>query len=293
MASASSKIDRTAWFSLRVMTVNYRDGRRSVKAAASAFCGMDSWRVKIQSPFRSWCSRIRDTIENLKNWFKENTKVSHGSHDILPTTRIRLWCACLVLVFGTTGCGPGRQEAGESIRSYCRAVQEENLDALYCRSAGASESGRVEFDLWARSQYDHYLSDRDEGVVDIASSGIATVKTFSLGKGTYYQVESVRQVADGVAEVTTLLTFGYGSIDLSSLLPGTTFYVCGTPAGTVHPVKVPYRSEQISKTVLASLKLKWTLVRQARFESCDPGWGVHGIEVVKESDETNRLEWWF
>jgi hypothetical protein len=219
--------------------------------------------------------------------------VSHGSQELLSATAVRTWCACLVLIIGTTGCGPGRQEAGEAIRNYCRAVQEENLDGLYCRSAGARASGREKFDLWARSQYDRYLSGRDEGMVDIASGGIATVKTFSLGKGTYYRIESVRQVADGVAEVTTLLTFGYGSIDLSSLFPGTTFYVCGTPAGTVHPVKVPYKSEQISKTVLASLKLKWTLVRQEQFESCDPGWGVHDIEVVEESAETDRLEWWF
>jgi len=207
-----------------------------------------------------------------------------------------VWPECgflVLLVLGAIGCGPGRQEAGESIRDYCRAVQEENLDAIYCRSAGASEGGREEFDLWAQSQYEEYLAGRDEGRVDIASGGIAMVKTFSLGKGTYYQVESVQQVADGVAEVTTRLTFGYGAIDLSGLLPGTTFYVCGTPAGIVHPVKVPYRSEQIEKTVLASLQLRWTLVRQEPLESCDSGWAVHGVEVVEGSVETDRLEWWF
>ncbi len=193
----------------------------------------------------------------------------------------------------STGCGPGEREARQAIERYAQAVQNQEMDVLFCRSAGAQETGRETFDAWVRSQYDAYLSGRDEGNVAIESGGIVLVKAFSLGKGTYYTIDQVRAEGEKILEVTMTLRFGFGAIDLSALKPGTTFYVCGAPAGKIYPVTIPRGSETVERTVLKSLRLRWTLARQGKNETCDAGWAVHSIEVVDGSEKTERLEWRF
>ena len=190
-------------------------------------------------------------------------------------------------------CGPGAQEVERAIRDYCDAVQDQDLPRLTCLSAGAADTDPDQFHAWVESQYADYFDGRDQGWVDIGSGGIAMVKTFSIGRGTYYRLDRVRPVADDAVEAVMTLTFGYGAINLSNLLPGTTFYVAGAPPGRIHPVVVPRGSEQIEREVLTSVQLVWTLVRQPGRGSCEPAWTVHTVEVAEESVRTTRLEWLF
>jgi hypothetical protein len=191
------------------------------------------------------------------------------------------------------GCGPGTREVEQAIRDYCAAVQDQDLERLTCLSTGAAVTDPDRFHAWVESQYAAYLDGRDQGAVEVESGGIAMVKTFSIGHGTYYTVEQVRSVGDGSVEAILSLTFGYGSIDLSGLLPGTTFYVAGTPPGRVHGIVVPRGSEQIEREVLTSLQLVWTLVREDGGGSCGPAWTVHSVEVVEGSAHATSLEWMF
>lgn len=190
-------------------------------------------------------------------------------------------------------CGPGAGELEQAIRDYCAAVQDQDLSRLTCLSAGAADADPDQFHAWIESQYAAYFHGRDLGMVDVESGGIAMVKTFSIGRGTYYSLDRVRPVADDAMEAIMTLTFGYGAINLSDLLPGTTFYVAGTPPGRVHPVVVPRGSEEIQREVLTSMQLVWTLVRQPGDNSCEPAWTVHTVEVAEGSVRTTRLEWLF
>ena len=192
-----------------------------------------------------------------------------------------------------TGCGPGSREVEQAIQDYCAAVQDQDLQRLTCLSTGASATDPDQFHAWVESQYAGYLEGRDLGEVDVESGGIAMVKTFSIGHGTYYTVEQVRALNDDTAEAVLDLTFGYGSIDLSGLLPGTTFYVAGTPAGRVHGIVIPRERAEFEEEVLTSLRLIWTLVRQPEEGSCSTGWTVNSVEVVEGSARTTVLEWRF
>ena len=87
-----------------------------------------------------------------------------------------------------------------------RAVQDEDLDALYCLSTGASAAGderpperlRADFDAWARAQYDVYLDGRDTGHVELNDEGIPAVKLYALGRGTFFKSGPAVSVGDGV-----------------------------------------------------------------------------------------------
>jgi hypothetical protein len=199
----------------------------------------------------------------------------------------------LAATLAMPGCGPGSGEVEEAIRDYCAAVQNQDLEQLTCLSTGATGTDPDQFHAWVESQYHEYLDGRDQGSVDVESGGIAMVKTFSIGHGTYYTVGQIRTVGEDTVEAILDLTFGYGSIDLSGLLPGTTFYVAGSPPGRVYGIKVPRYQDRIERQVLTSLQLAWTLVRQPGEGSCGPAWTVHSVEVVEGSVSTRRLEWFF
>ena len=205
----------------------------------------------------------------------------------------RILAVIAAAAMALAGCGPGSAEVEEAIRDYCAAVQDQDLERLTCLSTGAAATDPDRFHAWVESQYAAYLDGRDRGTVDVESGGIAMVKTFSIGHGTFYTVEQVRALGPDSAEAVLNLTFGYGAIDLSGLVPGTTFYVAGTPPGRVHGIVVPRDREQIEHQVLSSLRLVWTLVRQPGHGSCGPAWTVNTVEVADGSATTTRLEWMF
>jgi hypothetical protein len=206
--------------------------------------------------------------------------------------------ACLLLL---AACGPGARTAQDTLTEYTEAVQAEDLERLYCMSAGAAEADelgaddaerRANFEEWARGWYQVYLEDRDEGWVELGEHGIVLVKLFALGRGTFYSVSGMRTVGPGVIEVETRLRFGYSGIDLSRLSPGTTFYLCGDPPGRVHPIVVrPY--EEVSVEVLDSVTVRWTLVRHPAFGECPEGWAVAGAEVPPDSVSSETITWVF
>jgi len=208
---------------------------------------------------------------------------------------------CLALVTAS-GCDPGFRVAEEALLPYLTAVQAEDFDRLYCLSAGAAESEelgsdektrRAAFENWARSQYDVYLEGRDLGRIELDGHGIALVKMFALGKGTFYSVAETRATGDGAMRIRTDLRFGYGQLDLSRLSPGTTFYLCGTPVGRVHPVRVPSIPREVSLEVLESVSVEWTLVRGGGSGSCAPEWQVASAVPVEGSAHAKRITWVF
>lgn len=204
-----------------------------------------------------------------------------------------LVAAVLSVAAVSPSCGPGSREVEQAIRDYCAAVQNRDLAQLTCLSSGAADVDPDQFHAWVESQYAAYLDGRDRGSVDVESGGIAMVKTFSIGHGTYYTVDQVRATGEGTVQAVLNLTFGYGAIDLSGLLPGTTFYVAGSPPGTVHGIVVPREREEIEREVLTSLRLIWTLVREEKTDGCDPAWTVHTVAVDPDSVRTTHLAWMF
>lgn len=199
-------------------------------------------------------------------------------------------------------CGPGEGVAWRTVDGYMQAVQTEDLDALFCLSAGAAGEGlegleadaaRSAFEAWARAEYDAYLSGRDRGGVDLDASAIVLVKAFTLGKGTFYNIDTVRSVGRDAAEVTMNVRFAYGDINIGGLKPDTTFYVCGVPAGRIHAIRIPRFPGREEREVLNSVVLRWTLVRQPAAAGCEERWTVNRVEVVPESVTTDRIEWLF
>lgn len=204
-------------------------------------------------------------------------------------------------LFAISSCGPGERTARETLLAYTAAVQDEDLDALYCLSAGAADAlelgaddagRRTGFQRWARDWYRTYEEDRETGRVDFGEHGIVLVKLFALGRGTFYSVTEIRLPAPDVMEVLTRLRFGYAGLDLSRLSPGTTFYLCGAPPGRVHPIVVePYR--EVSVEVLDKLVLRWTLVRQPEGSGCSERWAVASVEPVAGTETSERITWVF
>lgn len=199
-------------------------------------------------------------------------------------------------------CGPGRAAASETINDYLRAVQTEDMEALYCLSAGAAggngqemngEENREAFHQWARAEFDAYYTGRDEGRIDLTSSGIVMVKAFTLGKGTFYNLGAVRSAGEGVLEVDMPIRFAYGDINISGLNPGTTFYVCGYPLGTMHSVTIPRRPAEERREVLNAIVVRWTLIRQEAAGGCEDRWSVNSVEPVSGTEEHERLVWIF
>jgi hypothetical protein len=208
----------------------------------------------------------------------------------------------IVVAFAQAGCGPGERVAEETLLSYVEAVQSEDLDALFCLSAGtasatelggSAEQRRSGFQTWANDRYARYLEGRDEGQVPLDGHGIVLVKLFSLGRGTYYRIVGVRKVGEDVLEVDTRLRFGYPELDLSRLSPGTTFYLCGMPPGSVHAVVVPEFHQEVSLEVLDTITVRWTLLHEPAAAGCGERWTVASAETVEGTAVAQSVVWEF
>jgi len=218
---------------------------------------------------------------------------------IVSAWNLLLLAGCLA---GLSGCAPGTLQADQTIVAFMTAIQEEDLDRLYCLSAGAAQAEelgqseperRANFESWARAHLEAYLDGRDAGWVEPGEHGLGLVKMFSLGRGTFYSFERVRALDSDTRRVRTRLNFGYAALDLSRLSPGTTFYLAGAPVGTIEAVRVPAGSKEIRVEVLDSVSVEWTLVRSSGSESCPPGWAVASAQPVDGSEQTTELTWVF
>jgi len=213
-----------------------------------------------------------------------------------------LAASVVMVLLLASACGPGERTASETLLQFMEGVQEEDLDRLFCMSAGASaapELGgdeierRAGFGEWAAAQYDFYIAGRNAGRVELEGHGIVEAKLFSLGKGAFYSIGSPRTVGPETLEVETAIRFGYSHIDLSRLSPGTTFYLCGLPLGRVHPIRVPEVSREVTVEVLESVTLRWTLVRRAASELCPEGWAIAAVEPLEDSVGSEVISWRF
>jgi hypothetical protein len=180
------------------------------------------------------------------------------------------------------------------------AVQNEDMDSLYCLSAGASEAPelgeseeerRANFEIWAWSLFDGYLAGRDVGRVALEGHGIVAVKLLSLGKGTYFRFGRVRMLNPDSFTVETALQLGYAGLNLSGLSPGSTFYLCGVPLGKVHAIQVPERALEIEEEVLDSVTLQWTITRRPATALCPEGWAVASVEPVEGTISSEEINW--
>ena len=159
---------------------------------------------------------------------------------------------------------------------------------------GADEAERRSgFGEWAGAQYAFYIAGRNAGHVELEGHGIVEAKLFSLGKGAFYSIGPVRTVDAVTLEVETPVRFGYSRIDLSRLSPGTTFYLCGLPLGRVHAITVPDGSREVTVEVLASVTLRWTLVRRSASGLCPAGWAVVAVEPLEDSVGSELISWSF
>jgi len=216
----------------------------------------------------------------------------------------RIWGCWILLIAVPAGlaCVPGEGPATDAIVSYLDAVQQVDLDRLYCVSTGASRAAelgdspverRTRFEEWFRAQEQRYLDGRDAGWVELDGEPVPLVRLFALGRGTYYDVATVRAPAAGEMRVETTLRFGYSQLDLSVLSPGTTFYLAGAPAGRVHPVRVPVGSREVSLDVLDAITVEWRLVRDEPANGCPGGWTVASALPVEGSELTVGVTWIF
>ncbi|MCP3979565.1 MAG: hypothetical protein GY716_09585 [bacterium] len=209
---------------------------------------------------------------------------------------------CFLVCVASLSCDPGRRTAQEAILPYLEAVQAEDLDRLFCLSAGAATSGelgadpearRAGFEAWAAAHYELYLEGRDAGFIALEDSGILATKLFSLGRGTFYTLGLTEQAGEGGLRIPMHLRFGYSQVDLSRLPPGTTFYFSGSPPGSVLPLQVPHGAGEFSLDVLERLTLEWSLVESAPAGDCPAGWAVAAVDVVEGSAETVEVTWMF
>lgn len=208
----------------------------------------------------------------------------------------------LALVAHAVGCGPGEGVARDVVEAYVYAVQDRDLDRLYCLSAGAAGSPdlgadaatrRAGFAAWADAEYGAYLAGRDEGFVDWTSSPIPLVRALTLGKGTFFDIERVAPAGEEGAVVDMDVRLAYASIDLSDLSPGTGFYVCETPPGAIEHVRVPRFGGEVTADVLDRVPVRWTLVREDAADGCEAGWKVNTAEVVAGRVTSRTVTWVF
>ncbi len=199
-------------------------------------------------------------------------------------------------------CGTPEGEARAALAQFFSAVQERDGGRLYCLMAGAADSTdlgatdaerRAGFERWAAARYEAYESGRDAGWVELDPGGLALVKLFALGRGTFVTHERVRPAGAGRLSVESRVRFGYAHVDLSPLAPGTTFYVCGAPVGRVHAVEVPYDARDVSLEALSDVTIAWTLVRGAAAGGCPGGWAVETAQVREDSVTTAAITWSF
>ncbi len=218
------------------------------------------------------------------------------------TRRSMLVAAVVAAATAAIACGPPRADVADALRRYFDAVQLEDLDALFCLSAGAAGSAdlgtepdvrRDAFARWARSEFRAYMEGRDRGHVDLAESGIVLAKTFTLGKGTFYTVDRIEPAGKDALRATTPVRFAYGSIDISGLTPGTTFYLAGTPPGVIDRVVIPARPASEELEVLETVTLDWTLVREPAADGCPERWTVADVAIEPGSVTTSRVRWEF
>jgi hypothetical protein len=218
----------------------------------------------------------------------------------------KIWIvAALAMVLAVTvllarGCRPGARTASEVVLAFMDAVQREDMESLYCLSAGASEAPelgdseeerRANFEIWAWSLFDSYLAGRDEGWVRLEGHGIVAVKLLSLGKGTYFRFGKIRTLDSESLTVETARRLGYTGLDLSGLSPGATFYLCGVPLGKVHAIRVPERALEIDAEVLESITLRWTITRRPAVGACPEGWAVASVTPLEESVSSEEINW--
>jgi len=212
---------------------------------------------------------------------------------------VMLVCAPLVL---PVGCRPGTPAPGETLVQFSEAVQSQDLDRLFCLSAGAADAvelgaseveRRQNFTAWALARYDAYTEGRDQGAVELDGHGITLVKLFSLGRGTFATTRRVGAAGEGSVVLRSELVFGYDQADLSRFSPGTTLYLCGAPVGRVRNVRVPQGHSEITVEVLESISVEWTLVRATASGACPGGWAVASATSVEGSERTTELTWVF
>ncbi len=198
------------------------------------------------------------------------------------------------------GCRPGARTASDTVLAFMDAVQREDMEALYCLSAGASEAPelgdseeerRANFEIWAWSLYDSYLAGRDEGWVQLEGHGIVAVKLLSLGRGTYFSFGRFRTLDSDSLTVETALRLGYAGLNLSGLSPGATFYLCGVPLGKVHAIRIPERGLEVDAEVLESVTLLWTITRRPAAGACPEGWAVASVAPLEESVSSEEINW--
>jgi len=206
------------------------------------------------------------------------------------------------MAFLAPGCGARSSVAGETLGRYYDAVQEQDFASLYCLMAGASEATelgagdeerRAGFESWAREYYEAYEAGRDEGQVELDEQGLALIKLFSLGRGTFVSELRTSSAGPDALIVESRVRFGYAHIDLSRFSPGTTLYVCGAPVGRVHPVRIPAGSGEIRVDVLDTVDLEWTLVRTPATAACPAGWTVASGAPVDGTVSTVEVTWVF
>jgi hypothetical protein len=190
----------------------------------------------------------------------------------------------------------------EALASFFSAVQDRELDGLYCMMAGAAEAEelgatdadrREAFEAWALGYYAEYEEGRDGGRVELDEQGLALVKLFSLGRGTFVEHGPPRSLGPDAVVVESRVQFGYAHIDLSPFSPGTTLYVCGVPVGRVHPIRVPTGSREVTVEVLDSVSIEWTLFQAPATESCPEGWKVAAARPVPGSEVAAEVTWIF
>ncbi len=230
------------------------------------------------------------------------TTVAPGSSRCQPRGPFGLLAGLATLALLVSACGPGERGAADSLGLFFAAVQDRDLDRLYCMMAGAADAEelgatdaerRAAFESWAVSHYVEYEQGRDRGRVELDEQGLALVKLFSLGRGTFVKYGAVRSQGPAAALVESRVRFGYAHIDLSPFSPGTTFYVCGLPVGRVHPIRVPAGSREITVDVLDGVTIEWTLLRTPASETCRGGWKVAAARPVPGSEVAAEVTWIF
>jgi hypothetical protein len=188
------------------------------------------------------------------------------------------------------------------VGEFVTAVQNRDLDGLFCRMAGVAEAEelgatpeerRAGFEAWALERYAAYADGRDEGLVELDGSGIALVKLFALGRGAFQLFGQPVAAGEGARTLESEVRFGYAAVDLSRFSPGTIVYVCGAPVGRVHPLRIPATSGEVTADVLDVVRLQWTLVRSEGGSGCPAGWAVSSVEPVEGSAVTTELTWVF
>ena len=208
----------------------------------------------------------------------------------------------LLTLAALASCAPAPLSPEEVITEFNRAVQAGDTTSLYCLSGGAvgeealgasAEQRQEGFERWFSAESLLYEEQRERGAVELTGHGVRLARLFALGRGTYYSVIESEPRGEGRLRLRTRLDFGYASIDLSRLSPGTTFYIAGAPAGRVAPIKVPARSEEISVEALESIVVEWELEQQAAQDGCDAGWRINAVLPLETSAKTTSIRWIF